>query len=63
MPLIKKVNWRLPGQRKEAGANKEPMVTKSEEELALDKEAAAAIRKGMSLGNYRQRNTITHYKI
>ena len=48
VPLIKKVNWRLPSHRRGAAdAGKETLVTKSEEELALDREAAAAIRKGI----------------
>lgn len=53
VPLIKKVNWRVSSHRKEADASKDPLITKSEEELALDKEAADAIRKGKSLLNYR----------
>ena len=48
VPLIKKVNWRVPSrhQKDVTESNKE---TKSEEEIALDKEAAAAIMKGVSL--------------
>ena len=42
VPLIKKVNWRGPSHQQGAQSNK------SEEELELDKEAAAAIMKGQS---------------
>lgn len=48
VPLIKKVNWRVPTHQKDAQSNKEG-DKKSEEELALDKEAAAAIIKGLPL--------------
>ena len=41
IPLIKKVNWRVPKHQQSSQDN-----TKSEEELTLDQEAAAAIMKG-----------------
>ena len=46
VPLIKKINWRVPSHQQGAQSNKH--INKSEEELELDKEAAAAIMKGQS---------------
>ena len=50
VPLIKKVNWRVSDHQKYVQAGKATIKEpnkKSEEELALDKEAAAAIKKGI----------------
>ena len=44
VPLIKKVNWRVPSRQQGAHSSKD--ISKSEEESQLDKEAAAAIMKG-----------------
>ena len=44
VPLIKKVNWRVSSRQQGAHSSKD--ISKSEEELELDKEAAAAIMKG-----------------
>ena len=46
VPLIKKVKWRMPAQS--IGSCKDT-DQKSEDEIALDKEAAAAIMKGTSV--------------
>jgi len=43
IPLQKKVNWRTPAHQKDVNEVSE----KNEEELALDREAAAAIVKGL----------------
>lgn len=45
IPLQKKVNWRTPARQQDTNKGSE----KNEEELALDKEAAAAIIKGLLL--------------
>jgi len=43
IPLQKKVNWRTPAHQKDVNEVSE----RNEEELALDREAAAAIVKGL----------------
>jgi len=45
IPLQKKINWRTPAHQRDVNETK--ASEKSEEELALDREAAAAIVKGL----------------
>lgn len=49
VPLIRKNVWRIPQKREKDGSRSSGRERKSEEERALDKEAAEAIMKGVCL--------------
>ena len=61
IPLIKKVNWRIPSHQQGANSNKD--TSKSKEELELDKEAAVAIMKGQFTMIFRGVGSITFTKL